>query len=183
DRHVIAHVDHLLAVRLRPPILERLGKGRALRLDDEVDVARRSPEGGRDLAGFDVVDRRRPAEGHVEMGVWVDAARKNVFAARVDHLVGLDVERLADQRNPLALDVNVSDIVVRGRDHAAALDQNGHRSIPSLTRVAAEVSLRRPPLASNSGYSPPGVTSTVGACQLAPLTSAPSAFSASTAAF
>jgi hypothetical protein len=34
DRHVVAHVDHLLAFRLRLPLVDRVGEGRALRLDD-----------------------------------------------------------------------------------------------------------------------------------------------------
>jgi hypothetical protein len=97
DRHVVAHVDHLLAVRLAPPFLERVRKRRALRLDDEVDVRSRAAERGRGLAGFDVVDRDRPPEGHVEMRVRVDASREHVLAACVDHLVGRLVERLADQ--------------------------------------------------------------------------------------
>ena len=88
DGHVVAHVDHLLADGLRAPVGDRVGEGRAVRLDDEVDVRGRPAEGRRGLARLDVVDRDRPAEGHVEVRVRVDEARQHVLAARVDHLVG-----------------------------------------------------------------------------------------------
>ena len=124
DRHVVAHVDHLLAVGLRAPLVERLAEGRALRLDDEVDVGGRAAERGRRLARLDVVDRGRPAERHVEVRVRVDAARQQVLAARVDDPVRRLVERLADERDRLVVDVDVGHVVV-GRGHdAAALDQN-----------------------------------------------------------
>ncbi len=42
----------------------------------------------------------------------------------VDHPVGLDVERLADQGDPLVLDVDVADVVVCRGDDAAAFDQD-----------------------------------------------------------
>jgi hypothetical protein len=130
DRHVVAHVDHLLAFGLRLPLVDRLAEGRALGLDDEVDVAGRPAERGRRLSRLDVVDRHRAAERHVEVRVRVDAARQHVLAARVDDAVRADVERLADQGDPLAFDVDVADIVVRGGDDAPALDQNRHRGSP-----------------------------------------------------
>src|SRR5205814_10530462 len=84
----------------------------ALALDDEVDVACRSPERGRRLPRLDVVDRDRSAERHVEMRVRVDAAGKDVLPGCIDHLVCLDVEALADQRDALVLDEDVRDVVV-----------------------------------------------------------------------
>ena len=78
-------------------------------LDAEVDVAGRAAERRGGLARGDVVDRDRAAERHVEMGVRVDRAREHELAGRVDHAVGVDVERRADQRDPLALDVDVGD--------------------------------------------------------------------------
>ena len=92
DRHVVAHVDHLLAFGLRLPLVDRVGEGRALRLDDEVDVAGRPAERGRRLSRLDVVDRHRAAERHVEVRVRVDAPRQHVLAARVDDAVRADVQ-------------------------------------------------------------------------------------------
>ncbi len=126
DRHVVAHVDHLLAVRLRAPVLERLRERLSLALDDEVDVAGRAAERGRRLAGLDVVDRRRPAERHVEVRVRVDAAGKHVLPGCVDHLVRLDVEALADQRDSFVVDEDVRDVVVRRGDDPASSDQHRH---------------------------------------------------------
>src|SRR5205814_9777179 len=92
DRHVVAHVDHLHTVRLGAPLVERLGEGRALRLDDEVDVGGGAAEGRGGLAGLDVVDRDGAAEGHVQVRVRVDGARGDVLAARVDRLAGVVTE-------------------------------------------------------------------------------------------
>src|SRR5437899_10615272 len=63
------------------------------------------------------------------MGMWVDRAREDVLAARVDHLVRRDVQRLADQGDALALDEDVGDVVVRRGDHAATLDQHRHAAL------------------------------------------------------
>ena len=132
---MVAHVDHLFADSLGAPLVERLGKRRALRLDDEVDVGRRSAERSGGLAGLDVVDRGRAAERHVQVGVRVDAAREDVRPGGIDHLVGRLVERLPDQGHGLVLDVEVGDVVVGGRDDAAALDQYGHGLLLALRRV------------------------------------------------
>ncbi len=75
DRHVVAHVDHLLALGLGPPEVERGREGLARWLDHEVDVAGGAAEGCGRLPGLDVVDRGRAAERHVQMRVRIDAAR------------------------------------------------------------------------------------------------------------
>ena len=85
DGHVVAHVDHLLAVGLRLPVGERVAEAHARRLDAEVDVAGRAAARGRALTRLDVVDRDRAAERHVEVRVRVDGARQDVLAGRVDH--------------------------------------------------------------------------------------------------
>ena len=123
-----AVVDQGLAVGLGVPALEGLGEGLALALDAEVDVARCPATGRRALAGLEVVDRDRAAERHVEMRVWVDAARQHVLSRRVDRPLGRDVEIGADQQNPLALDEDVRDEVVGGGDDAPSPDQDRHRS-------------------------------------------------------
>ena len=64
------------------------------------------------------------------MRVWVHAARKHVLARSVDLPVGVDVQRLADHRDALALDVHVTDVVVGGRDDPPAFDQCRHVSSP-----------------------------------------------------
>src|SRR5262249_7882055 len=106
----------------------------------------RTAEGSRRLAGLDVVDRDGAPERHVEVRMRVDAAREDVLAARVDHLVRRDVERLADQRDGLVLGADVRDVVVRRGDAPASLDQDRHRGefmlalMPlSPSRVVAEL--------------------------------------------
>jgi hypothetical protein len=101
-------------------------------------VARRPAERRRGLPRLDVVDRDRAAKRHVEMRVRIDAARKHVLARGVDHLVGLDVERLADQRHGLVLDEDVCRVVVGRRHDAAAFDQNRHLFTSQDVRGRAE---------------------------------------------
>jgi len=64
------------------------------------------------------------------VGVRVDSARYDVLAARVDNLVGLHVERLSDEGDPLVLDEYVPDVVVGGSD-ATAYDQCRCVELPS----------------------------------------------------
>src|SRR5207248_9675453 len=166
DGDVEPVVDDRLAVRLRMPGPERLCECLALALDAEVDVTGGAAARRRALSRLEVVDRDRAAERHVEMRVRVDTARQDELAGRVDHLVRLDVQRLADQGDPLAVDEDVSDVVVGRGDDAAAFDQNGHCGSPFSAR----------------SYLPPGVTLIDALCQLLPNTSTPSFFSEATAA-
>jgi len=70
------------------------------------------------------------------MRVRVDAAGKHVLPGCIDHSLGLDIDRFADQRDPLAFDVDVADVVVRRGDDAAAFDQYGHLQISSLGAIS-----------------------------------------------
>ncbi len=127
DGDVEAVVDDRLAFALAVPDLERLGECLSLALDAEVDVRCRAAERRGRLPRLEVVDRRLAAPGHLEVRVRVDGSRQDVLAGRVDDLVRLNVERLADQGDALSVDEHVGDVVVSGGDHAAALDQHGHR--------------------------------------------------------
>ena len=62
----------------------------------------------------------------------VDAAGKQVLPGRVDHMIGADVQRLADEGDPLAVHEHVGDVVVGRSDHAATFDEHGHCGSPSL---------------------------------------------------
>ena len=135
DRHVVAHVDQGLALALAVPRVERRGEALARRLDDEVDMARRAAERCGCVPRLDVVDRRRAAERHVEVRVRIDAAGKQHLPRRVDHVVGGEVERFADEGDPLAVHEHVCDVIV-GRGHdAAPFDENGHADLPPSARV------------------------------------------------
>ena len=136
-RDVEAHVDDLLPLALAVPGVERVGERAARGLDAEVDVARRPAERRRRLPRGDVVDRGRPAERHVEMRVRVDAPRQDVLARRVDDAIRIDVERLAEHRDALAVDVDVADVVVGGRDDPPALDQCRHVILTSVCRESS----------------------------------------------
>src|SRR5439155_19625744 len=173
DGHVVAHVDQLLAVRLRPPLLERGPERPALRLDHEVDVTGRPAEGRRRLARLDVVDRHRAAEGHVEVRMRIDAAREHILAGGVDHPVGRHVERFADQRDRLVLDVEIRDVIVGGGDDATAVNQNRHL----LVLLAARGRERRADAAlATRVYLPPALSVTEIGLKPLPFTSTPLAW-------
>ena len=104
----------------------------------------------------------------------------------VDHLVGGDVERLAEQRHRAVVDEDVADVVVRRGHDPAALDQNRHqlnlssgscvlyttsRDGPQMASVGAEIST-----CSRRGATPPARRRSH---RSMPRTSAPIAFASS----
>jgi hypothetical protein len=62
--------------------------------------------------------------------VRIDRSRQDELAGGVDRAVGAQVERLAEQGDPPAVDEDVADVVVGRRNDAAASDQNGPRGSP-----------------------------------------------------
>ena len=138
DGHVVAHVDHLLAVRPSP------SSRRARRRSS-------CPAAGCTKSTWQVVPPRAaarwpdstssivtvPPNGMSRCVCGSTAPGSTYLPGRVDHAVGLDVERLADQGDPLVLDEDVADVVVRRRDDAASLDQNGHCGSPSSVQLSA----------------------------------------------
>src|SRR5215203_5429460 len=112
-------------------------------LQTEVDVARRAAEGRRDRPRGEVVAGDRPAERHLHVGVRVDRTRDDVLAARVDHLVGLHVERLPDEGDALVLDEYVPHVVVGSGNDTTALDQYRHTLLALLSTNNPEGRVRR----------------------------------------
>ena len=107
-------------------VSQRVVQRLAAVLDREVDDRGRAAERRRARAGLEVVGRRRAAERHVEMRVDVDAAGQHVLAGRVDHRVGVHVERRADDGDLLVLDEDVAAVLIRRGDDRAVLDQRAH---------------------------------------------------------
>ena len=81
-------VDGAYAVRLRLPGVKAGEHRLALFLYGEVDDHCRAAPGGRPRAGLEGVGGRRTSEGHLHVGVGVNAARENVFACGVNHELG-----------------------------------------------------------------------------------------------
>ena len=128
--------DRLRTLDLLVVVRQRFGKGRAGRLHAEVDQRRRAAERSRHGPGREVVARDGAAERHLEVRVRVDRTRHDDHSGGVDDLVGLDVERVAHEGDRLALDVDVTPVVVGGGDDTAALDQHGHGSAPFVSGTA-----------------------------------------------
>ena len=127
DDHVEAVVDRGLPLRLAAPRVERVPQRLSAVLDREVDDRGRAATGRRDRAGFEVVRGRRASEGHVEVGMDVDAAGDHVFAGSVDYgnltPFGDQSPRRHHGRNLLVFDQNVPAIQVGRRHDRAAADE------------------------------------------------------------
>ena len=141
--HVEAVVGDRVAFGLGMPGVEALAQGLAARLHGEVDDRRRPAEGRRSRTGLEGVLREGAAEGQFHMGMHVDRAGNEVFAAGVDGLVGghpRGGQVAADQRDLLAVDQHVRAGRALGRDHDAVGDQGAHHA--PLEWICHEASLR-----------------------------------------
>ena len=182
DGDVEADVDHrlaavdLLVVRRRAPA-RTSSPGAWMQKSTSVVVP---PNAAATVAGREVVARRRAAEEHLDVRVRVDRARDHELAGGVDHLVGGDVEGLADQRDGPVLDVDVADIVVGGGDDRPPLIRTDIvadlpfgtrllwscirtlRSAPSQSGSAARASRSRPGTRGRSASRTPSSPSAAG---------------------
>jgi hypothetical protein len=103
----------------------------ALRLDREIDEGGRAAVRGRDGARLEIVGGRGAAEGHIEVGVRVDAARHDVFARGINDAIDLVgardlLRRVGEGDDDALLDPDVGgEGVDRGHD-GAVLYQRSH---------------------------------------------------------
>jgi hypothetical protein len=123
DDHVEAVVDGGLAFGLLVPGFQGRQRGLALGLNREIDQGRRTAVGGGAGAGLEIVRGNGAAEGHVQVGVRVHAARKQVLAGSIDDGVRIHAQVPADDRHCLVLDEHVGLVIVDRRYDAAILDQ------------------------------------------------------------
>jgi hypothetical protein len=97
DDHVKGVVDRGLALGLAMPVVQRLERGPAARLDRKVDDACGAAIRGRARAGLERIRRSRAAKRQLKVRMRIDPARDHQFAGCVDLLVRVDREILADQ--------------------------------------------------------------------------------------
>ena len=127
--HVEAVVDDGVALGLGVPRVEAGAQALALRLDREVDDARRPAERRRARPRLERVLGERAAERQLHVGVDVDRARDDVLARRVDGLVGRRPARRQarpDLRDRLAVHEDVRLVRAVGRHDRAVGDQGAH---------------------------------------------------------
>ncbi len=141
DDHVEAVVDRRLAVRLRPPRVERVTERLPAVLDREVDDGGRAAVRRGDRARLEVVGGRRAPERHVEVGVDVDPAGEDVLALSFDDTVrglipeGGQIPPRCDNRHDLVvLDQDVTAVEVRRRDDRSAADEGLQVAISAIGR-------------------------------------------------
>src|SRR4029077_13550009 len=99
DDHVEAVVDAGASLGFFPPGVEGVAHLRAFGLDGEVDDAGGPAHGCGSRAGFEIVGGGGAAEGHVEMGVRVDASGEDEHSGGVDYAVGGFVGKGSDAVN------------------------------------------------------------------------------------
>ncbi len=128
DGHVQSEVDARFAVALGQPGFQSLGHGVAARLKGEVDDGGGSADGCGDGAGAVIVSGDGAAEGHVEMGVHVDAAGHNEQTRGIDDGVAVGGDVGGDLLDGLAVKEDVGFVLSVGVDDGAVLDQGGHKA-------------------------------------------------------
>ena len=133
DREVKGVVDDGLPIGFPVPRLEGVVQRVAARVEREVDDAGRPAECRAARPRFKVVGGDRPAEGHVEVRVRVDAARHDVCSAGIDGLVAAHIQLLADRGDLLTFDQNVGFIEVGRRSDRPAADQDAQDRTPLIT--------------------------------------------------
>src|SRR4029077_3691499 len=100
-------VRHGLVVRFLHPGIKGLAKSLPFILDSEVDEGGGAPEGGGNRAGLEIVGAGGAAEGHVQVGVNVDAAGDHEKSCGVDDAASVFDGELGGQRgNLVAVDSN-----------------------------------------------------------------------------
>ena len=123
DDAVEGVVGNSFIVGLFHPGIERLAEALALVLDGEIDERSGAAEGCGDGAGLKIVGAGGAAEGHVEVGVHVDAAGDDEHANSVDDAGGvLDGEASGDGGDLFAVDAEIGDGGVGGGDDGAVTD-------------------------------------------------------------
>src|ERR1043165_9368306 len=95
----------------------------SLRLKNKVYHHRRAPMQCRTRSGLVGITRKCTHEWHVKVDMWIDAPGHNKESGRVDLLVSLYVEVLADGLYRLAFNVHICHIVIRGCDNPSILNE------------------------------------------------------------
>ena len=134
DGHMQPVVDARLTVALGQPGFQSLTHGVAAGLQGEVDDGGRSAHGCSDGAGAVIVSRYCAAEGHIEMGVHVDAAGHNEETGRVDYGVAGSGNVGGDLLDRLSVTEDVGFVLAVRVDDGAILDQGGHKAFVFLRR-------------------------------------------------
>src|ERR1035441_6024794 len=125
DDHVEAVIDTGAAFGLFPPGVERGPHARAAGLDGEIHDAGGAAEGGGARSGFEIVGGGGAAEGHVEVGVGVNAAGQDVHAGGVDDGGGGVLGNAgADFLDAFAFDQDIGGPGFVRRDDGAVADES-----------------------------------------------------------
>src|SRR2546426_2822446 len=105
------------------PSVEGLAEGLAFVLDGEVDERGSAAKGGGDGAGLEIVGAGGAAEGHVEVGVDVDAAGNDEHAGGVEDARGVFGGKPGgDGRDFVAVDAHIGEGSVGGGYDGAVTD-------------------------------------------------------------
>ncbi len=120
DDAVEGVVNDGLVVGFLHPGVESLAERLPFVLDGEVDKRGGAAESRRDGAGLEIIGAGGAAEGHVEMGVDINAAGDQQAAGGVDDAAGVfDGKPRGEGADFLAVDADVGDASIRRRDHRA----------------------------------------------------------------
>ncbi len=103
-----AVIDGGLLIGFFPPGIEGVAHARAFGLNGEIDERGGAAEGGGFSAGFEIVGRSGAAEGHIEVSVDVNTARKEQQAGGINDAIGIDCrDGLGDVFDGLVFDQEI----------------------------------------------------------------------------
>ena len=125
-------VDAGLAVALGQPGFQSLTHGVAHGLKGEVDDRGGSAHGCGDGAGAVIVGGDCAAEGHIKMGVHIDAAGHNQETGGVDYGVAARRNVGGDLPDRLSVTQDVGWVLSVGVDDGAIFYQGGHKAFMLL---------------------------------------------------
>jgi hypothetical protein len=110
-------------------------------LDGKINQRRGPAKRSRARAGLEIVGARGAAKGHIKVGVHVDSAGKDIFAASIDYFSGvLPWKTFSDGGDFSIIDCDVARVSV-GRGHYATVNDDGVEAHDGVFSFGGEVQI------------------------------------------
>jgi len=110
-------------------------------LDGEVNERCRSTESCSPRAGLEIIGAGSASEGHIEVSVYIDSSRKDIFAGSIDDLSSvLARQALADGGNLSRVDGNIAGVSI-GRSGDSAVNDDGVKVHGDVLSSGGEVEI------------------------------------------
>ena len=101
----------------------------------KIQNRRRSAEGRGFVPCVVIVGRDRPKHRQVKVGVGIDSAGKDQLAARINSVVGSALQIGSDLADLFAIDQNIGNEGLGGRDQPPVSYQDAHQGPPTIPKT------------------------------------------------